>query len=71
LNNNEFAQNIAHNYAQNLNSQFLFEHNSQLRELNLGENLYRMMQTEPFSQDPADCEKYAYEAVDRLKLFHL
>jgi uncharacterized protein YkwD len=69
LQNNGYAENIAQNYAQTLNSQFTFQHNSQLRTLKLGENLYRKMQTQPFSQTPAACEKYAVEAIDRSFLF--
>jgi len=66
LQNNDYAENVAQNYAQTLNSQFTFQHNPQLRSLKLGENLYRKMQSRPFSQSPSDCEKYAVEAIDRF-----
>ncbi len=45
--------------------------NPQSSSLGLGENLYRMMQTEPFGQEPDDCERYAIEAVDRFSFFFI
>ncbi len=50
LQNNDFAENIAQNWVQKLNSQFIFENNPKS-----GENLYRATSSVTWSQKPADC----------------
>ena len=56
---------VSEEHAKNLNAEFSFTHNTKLGSFKYGENLYRLVQTRPFSQSKADCEEYAVEAIDR------
>lgn len=63
-NSDSSANRVSVAYAKQLNDAFKFEHNPQLGQLRLGENLYRKMSSRQFSTSASACAGYAKDAVD-------